>query len=502
MNLSYLPGVDEAVGSDYTRVSTKHAGMPSGCAPRRVGSVHSRAVRERGNTAKRHRLHPAQVVVSGFALTILIGTMVLMLPNARVGPGGASFLEALFTATSAVCVTGLTVVDTAVYWTPFGQIVILVLIQIGGFGIMSFASVVGLLIARKLSLRSRITAATETKSVGLADVKGLVIGVVRISLAIEVTVAVLLALRFSLGYGESVGRALWLGIFHSVSSFNNAGFALFSDSLMGYATDAWIALPICAAIILGGLGFPVIVQLRRHLRAQVRHPLRWSIRAWTMNTRIVVAGTIVLLILGTVYITAVEWSNPNTFGPLDWPGKLLAGFFQAVQTRTAGFNSVDIGQLDSATLLGMDILMLIGGGPAGTAGGIKITTFAVLFFILWTEVRGQVAVNVFGKRLSRAVHREAITIVLLAVGVIIIATATLMLLTDISLDALLFETISAFSTVGLSTGITAGLPWEGQIILVLLMFVGRLGPITFASAIALRERHTTYELPKERPIIG
>lgn len=373
--------------------------------------MHSRAVRERGNT-KRRRLHPAQVVVSGFALAILGGTALLMLPNARVGPDAASFLEALFTATSAVCVTGLTVVDTNEYWTSFGQVVIVLLIQIGGFGIMSFASVVGLAIARKLSLRSRMTAAAETKSVGLADVKGLVMGVVRISLAIEVTVAVLLALRFMIGYGEPVGRAIWLGVFHSVSSFNNAGFALFSDSLMAYTTDAWISLPICAAVILGGLGFPVIVQLRRHLRAQVRHPLHWSILAWTMNTRIVVSGTIVLLILGTIYITAVEWSNPGTLGPLDWPGKLLAGFFQSVQTRTAGFNSVDIGQLDSATLLGMDVLMLIGGGPAGTAGGIKITTFAVLFFILWTEVRGQVAVNVFGKRLSRAVHREAITIVI------------------------------------------------------------------------------------------
>ena len=464
--------------------------------------MHSRSVRHRGNTNKRYRLHPAQVVASGFALTIFIGAALLMLPNARVGPGAATLMEALFTATSAVCVTGLTVVDTAVFWTPFGQIVILALIQIGGFGIMSFASVVGLLIARKLSLRSRITQATETKSVGLADVKGLVVGVVRISLAIEFTVAAVLTLRFMIGYGEPLGRATWWGVFHAVSSFNNAGFALFSDSLMGFATDPWIALPISAAIILGGLGFPVIVQLRRHLRGQVRHPLRWSIRTWTMNTRIVVAGTLVLLVLGTVYITAVEWSNPATLGPLEWPGKLLVGFFQSVQTRTAGFNSVDIGQLDSATLFGMDILMLIGGGPAGTAGGIKITTFAVLFFILWTEVRGQVAVNVFGKRLSRAVHREAITIVLLAVGVIITATAALLLITDISLDALLFETISAFSTVGLSTGITAGLPWEGQVILVLLMFVGRLGPITFASAIALRDRRATYEFPKERPIIG
>jgi Trk-type K+ transport system membrane component len=216
----------------------------------------------------------------------------------------------------------------------------------------------------------------------------------------------------------------------------------------------------------------------------------------------VLAGTITLLVAGTVYITAVEWSNPATLGPLDWPAKLLVGFFQSVQTRTAGFNSIDIGSMDSASLLGMDVLMFIGGGPAGTAGGIKITTFAVLFFILLTEIRGEVAVNVFGKRLSRAVHRQAITIVLLAVAVITVSTVALMLITDLGLDELLFEVISAFGTVGLSTGITAGLPPAGQVILMLLMFIGRLGPIGIASGRALWERHTAYKLPKERPIIG
>jgi len=454
--------------------------------------VHSRATRERGKNATR-RLHPAQVVASAFAFAIFVGTALLLLPNARLGPDSATFLEAIFTATSAVCVTGLTVVDTAEYWTPFGQVVILALIQVGGFGIMTFASVIGLAVVRKLSLRSRINAAAEAKSVGLEDVKGLILGVVQMSLLIEGAVAVLLTIRFLTGYGEPFGRAVWLGVFHAVSSFNNAGFALFSNSMMPFATDPWISLPICGAIILGGLGFPVIVQLRKHLRT----PLKW-----TMNTRIVVAGTIVLLVLGSVYITVVEWNNPATLGTMDWPGKLLAGFFQSVQTRTAGFNSIDIGQMDSASLLGMDVLMLIGAGPAGTAGGIKITTFAVLFFILWAEVRGDVAVNVFGKRLSRAVHRQAITIVLLAVAVVIAATAALMLMTDITMDSLMFEAISAFATVGLSTGITAGLPPAGQVILIILMFIGRLGPITIASALALRERRSTYELPKERPIIG
>ncbi|WP_241974738.1 MULTISPECIES: TrkH family potassium uptake protein [Cryobacterium] len=441
----------------------------------------------------RFRPHPAQVVAAAFATTILIGTGLLMLPISTPGAGGASFFDAIFTATSAVCVTGLIVVDTATQWTAFGQVVILLLIQIGGLGIMTFASVIGLAVMRKLSLRSRITAAAEAKSVGLDDVKGLVLGVVRMSLVIEASVALLLSLRFLLGYGEPLGRAIWLGVFHAVSSFNNAGFALFSDNLISYATDPLICLPIAAAVILGGLGFPVIVQLRRHLKTP---------RLWNMNTRLVLAGTLILLVGGTVYLTAVEWSNPATLGPLDWPSKLLVGFFQSVQARTAGFNSVDTGAMDSASLLGTDILMLIGGGPAGTAGGIKITTFGVLFFILLAEVRGDTAVNVFGKRLSRAVHRQAITIVLLAVAVVIASTAALMVMTDISMDKLLFEVISAFGTVGLSTGITAGLPEAGKIILMLLMFIGRLGPITFASALALRERPTTYELPKERPIIG
>ena len=416
-----------------------------------------------------------------------------MLPIARVGVGGATFLEALFTATSAVCVTGHIVVDTATYWTPFGQVVILALIQIGGFGIMTFASVIGLAVVRRMSLRAKMTTAAEAHSLGLDDVGGLVLGVVRISLVVEGVVALLLALRFAIGYGEPVGRAVWLGVFHSVSSFNNAGFALFSDSFIQYATDPLICLPICAAIIIGGLGFPVIIQLRKHLGRTLK---------WTMNTRIVVAGTIVLLVTGWAYITAIEWNNPATLGPLDWPGKLLAGFFTSVQTRTAGFNSIDTGAMDPASWLGMDALMLIGAGPAGTAGGIKITTVAVLLFIIITEIRGDGAVNVFGKRLSRSVHRQAITVALLASAVVIAATTALMLMTDFGLDRLLFEVVSAFGTVGMSTGITADLPAAGQLVLVLLMFIGRLGPITFASSLALRERRTTYEFPQERPIIG
>ena len=437
--------------------------------------------------------HPAQFIVLGFAATIAVGTALLMLPVSKVGPGGATVLEALFTATSAVCVTGLTVVDTAIYWTPVGQVIILVLIQLGGFGIMAFASLLGVLLARRLGLKSRMSVAAETKNTGFGDVRRVLLGVLKVTLVIEGVTAVLLAVRFWAGYGHSPLGAAWLGVFHSISSFNNAGFALFSDSLMGFVSDPWICGPIALAVIIGGLGFPVVFELLKEFRV----PRRWS-----MNTKLVLSGTVILLLTGALLITVLEWSNPGTLGPLNAPDKILAGFFHSVQTRTAGFNSVDLSQADPVTWLIMDLLMFIGGGPAGTAGGLKITTFGVLFFILYTEIRGGAAVNVFGKRLPRSVHRQAITVVLLSVAWVVGATMILMLITDIGLDRLLFEVISAFATVGLSTGITAQLPAAGQLILVAVMFVGRLGTITLASALALRSRPVLYEFPKERPLIG
>ncbi|MFD4422384.1 TrkH family potassium uptake protein [Agromyces sp. NPDC058484] len=438
-------------------------------------------------------LHPAQAVVVGFAAAILAGTALLLLPVSTMDGRSPSFVDALFTATSAVCVTGLAVLDTPTFWSPFGQVAIMLLIQLGGLGIMIFASLIGLVLARKMSVRSRLNTLTEAKAVGIDDVRGLVRGIVLISFVIEAAAFLLLFLRFLLGYGYAVGEAAWHAGFHAVSAFNNAGFALYSDNLIGFASDPFICLPIAAAIILGGLGFPVIMQLRR----EFRRPLHW-----TMNTKLVLWGTVVLLVVGTAYITLIEWNNPATLGALDPAARVLAGFFHSVQTRTAGFNAIDIGAMHDETWLGMDVLMFIGAGPAGTAGGIKVTTFAVLFFILMTELRGEGAVNIFGKRLSRAVHRQAITVVLIAVAAVMAGTLALMFLTGLDLDRLLFEAVSAFGTVGLSTGITADLPDAAKLVLVALMFLGRLGPLTLGSAIALRERRILYEYPKERPAIG
>ncbi|MFC4494888.1 TrkH family potassium uptake protein [Streptomyces ovatisporus] len=437
--------------------------------------------------------HPAQVVVAGFATAIAVGTGLLMLPAAKAGPGGATALEALFTSTSAVCVTGLVVVDTATYWSGFGQAVILALIQVGGFGIMTFASLLVVLVSHRMGLRARLTAAAETKTLGLGEVRTVVFGVVKASLVLEAITAAILLLRFAGAYGESWPRALWLGVFHAISAFNNAGFALYTDSLMGFATDPWICLPIAFAVIAGGLGFPVLFELRRHLR----RPRRWS-----LHTKIVLSVSGIFLVGGSTFITALEWGNPGTLGPMDVPGKVLAGFFQGVMPRTAGFNSVDTGQLNPATWLGMDVLMFVGGASAGTAGGIKVTTFAVLFFVIYAEVRGDGAVNIFRRRLHSDVQRQALTVVLLSVAAVATSTLVFVISTEYSLDRSLFEVVSAFATVGLSTGITADLPRLELLLLTALMFIGRLGPITVASALALRQRVRMYDLPEERPVIG
>ncbi len=437
--------------------------------------------------------HPAQLTIVGFAAGVLIGTGLLMLPSAHRGAGSATVLEALFTATSALCVTGLIVVDTPVYWSGLGQVVILVLIQVGGFGIMALASLLGVLVTRRLGLRQQLTAAAETKTLRLGDVRTILLGVVRTSLVVEGVTALVLAARFALGYGEPVPRALWLGLFHSVSAFNNAGFALFSDNLVGFATDAWICLPIAAAVVIGGLGFPVLFELRRHHR----HPARWS-----LHTKITVLGTAVLLAAGTAFMLVTEWRSPATLGPLSTPDKLLVGFFQGVMPRTAGFNSVDIAAMNTGTWLGSDILMFIGGGSAGTAGGIKITTFLVLLFVIASEARGDDAATAFGRTLPRALQRQALSVALLGVAAVVIPSVVFALTTPFTLDQILYEVTSAFATVGLSTGITAQLPVPHQLVLVALMFIGRTGTITLAAALALRSRPRLYQLPEERTIVG
>ncbi|OZE34364.1 ATPase [Rhodococcus sp. 05-2254-6] len=437
-------------------------------------------------------------MATGFALAIAIGAGVLSLPAATVPGSETGFLQALFTSTSAVSLTGLIVVDTPVYWSRFGQGVILALIQIGGFGIMTIASLVGLVLADRIGLRGRLNAAAEVRTSGLGDVRSVVIGVFRTSLIIESVVATALAARFFLGYDEPLGRALWLGTFHAVSAFNNAGFALFSDNMIGFATDPWICIPLLIAVVLGGIGFPVLFEIARRVRSRARggrSPHRWS-----LHTRLTLTVTGVLLVLGPTVVMLFEWSR--TLGGFGFWDKMLVATFQGIMPRTAGFNSVDYADVDNATLLVTDVLMFIGGGSGGTAGGIKVTTFALLLFVILAEIRGDREVTVFDRRIDARVQRQALTVALIGVALVMLPVVALLAGTDFDLDVLLFEVVSAFATVGLSTGITAQLPGWGQMILIVLMYLGRIGSITLVSALAARDRGRRYTLPTERPFIG
>ena len=431
--------------------------------------------------------------MAGFAAVIAVGTVLLSLPVARAGPGSASLLEALFTATSAVCVTGLIVVDTGGYWSGFGEVVIVGLIQVGGFGFMTMATLLVMVVTRRMGLRSRLSVAAETKALGIGDVRSVMVGVAKITVLFEVVLAAVLVARLAGSYGHSLGEALRLGAFHSVSAFNNAGFSLHEDSLVRYNQDPWILLPTATAFICGGLGFPVLLELRRQHR---------RVSQWSLHTKLTLTVTVILLVGGFVFMVASEWRNPATLANLSLPDKLLNGFFSSATTRTAGFNSLETGDMTHGTWLGTVVLMFIGGGSAGTAGGIKVTTFALLFFVIVAEIRGEPSVAVFDRQVGARVQRQALTIALLGVAGVVLATLVQTELTDHSLDRLLFETVSAFGTVGLSTGITADLPAAGQVVLILMMFLGRLGPITLASALAVRERGRLYELPEGRPIIG
>ncbi|MFB4292549.1 TrkH family potassium uptake protein [Nonomuraea sp. ATR24] len=437
--------------------------------------------------------HPAQVIATGFSTAALIGTLLLMLPFATTEGVSPGWLTAVFTATSAVCLTGLVVVDTPTHWSTFGEVVIIGLVQIGGLGIMTLATVFTVLVSGRLGLRARLFAQAETKTPTMADMRKVVRKVVVFSLVCEAIAAVVFTLRFLIGYDEPIGEALYLGVFHGISAFNNSGFTLWSDNVIGFVTDPWICLTIAAAVTVGGLGFPVVFELLKSWR----HPSRWSVL-----TRITVVATIVLLVLGTLVYLATEWRNPGTLGALDDSGKLLAAFFLSSMARTAGFNSVNIGELYPSSWLFTDLMMFIGGGSAGTAGGIKVTTLGLLAFVMWAELRGESKVNIGHRQISESAQRQAVTITMMSAGLVAVCTYVLLVLTPHSLDRVLFEVVATFSTAGLSTGITADVTVPGQVLMVLLMFVGRIGPLTIGSALALKERTRHYELPEERMIVG
>lgn len=438
-------------------------------------------------------LTPYQVLALGFVGLIATGTLLLMLPAAAASGEATPFVDALFTATSASCVTGLAVVDTGTHYSLFGQLVILLLIQCGGLGIMTMSTLMALLTRRKLQLRDRLIMQEALNQLTLAGIARLVKYLVALTFLIECIGGTILACRFYLDFGP---QGIYYGYWHAVSAFCNAGFDVLGanrGNLLPYAGDGVVTLTLSALIICGGLGSVVYADLRTTR----------SFTAFSLHTKIVFYITAGLLLFGTAGFFLLEFSNPATIGNLPLHEKLLASFFQSVTSRTAGFATIPIGEMGHAALFLTMLLMFIGASPGSTGGGIKTTTFAVILASIWNQLRGNEDTVLFYRRIPPAVIQRAFTI--LFVSLFIVLSVTFVLdINEPPIDpgVIAFETVSAFSTTGLSMGITPELNTLSKLLLTVTMFIGRVGPVTFALALVLRRKKTKIRYPDGKVSIG
>lgn len=418
---------------------------------------------------------PPLALILVYAASILSGTGLLKLPFAAQTP--LTWSDAAFTATSAVTVTGLSVIDPGSDLTPFGQAVVLLLIQVGGLGLMTFAVLILSMLGLTVGVTQRQYLRDDLNQTSVAGLLRLVSVIIGFVLLCELAGAVLLGIVFVPEFGWAAGA--WASLFHAVSAFNNAGFALFPDSLSRWVGDPVINLVIPALLLLGGLGFTVVADLRR--------TRRWH--GLTVHSKLMLVGTAGLLAWSTLSFAAMEWTNPATLGQFDSPvTRALASWFQAATTRTAGFNTVDIAGLTNATTLMFMTLMVIGAGSTSTGGGIKVTTFIVLVLTTVAVFRRSPSVNVFGRRLGHDQIMKVLALSMVSVLTILFALFMLLLFHEGDFLDLAFETVSAFGTVGLSRGVTGELDTAGRIVIMAIMFVGRVGPLTFGFLLAVRRR--------------
>lgn len=438
------------------------------------------------------RLSAPRIIVLAFAGLVLIGTLLLKLPAAN---NGISWMDAFFESVSAVTVTGLQAVVPAEDFTPLGQAILAGLIQLGGLGIMTLATVGALLIGRRMGFRDLLVVREELASPDSPrNVLRLVGQVALITILVEVVGVVILTVRFALA-GHGFG-SLGLGLFHSIAAFCNAGFDIFEGGMASYAGDWTVNLTLIYLIIAGGLGFPVLVNLYYYRR----------VRRLTLQSKLVLITTAVLLVVGVLSVGLLEWTNPRTLGGEPLGTKVLMSLFQGVSPRTAGFATVTYSEMHDPTLMVQMALMFIGTAPVSTGGGIKVTTVALLFLILLAQVRGQEEISAFGRRIPRSLIAKSVTVMTLSTLLVVGAALALMISAEISLLTSLFEISSAFGTVGLSLGPGYGLATElgpfGKILLALVMFAGRVGPITLAVALSERSKPRRYSYPEEEIAIG
>ncbi len=444
-------------------------------------------------------IKPINVLPLGFIAVILTGALLLMLPISNRDGAVFPFLSALFTATSATCVTGLIVADTATQFTMFGQLIVIVLIQLGGLGIMTISMILFSLTGRKVSLHDRLSMAEGLGESRLQGVVRLARGALIVTGLIELTGAILLSFRFIPQYG--VGKGIWFSIFHSISAFCNAGFDLIGGyrSMTVYSHDPYVLLVIMGLIVFGGLGFGVILNTRNTK----------DFRRLRLHSKLVLTGTAFLILLGTLAFLWIEYENPKTIGSMNLFDKIVNSMFQSVTLRTAGFNSIDqLAQHDASKGIGI-LLMLVGAGPAGTAGGLKITTVFTLLLATRAYIRGSFETEAFGRTISIEQVRRALTVTML--GVIFLFGMTTMLSfseQDMPAGSLgllnqLYEATSAFCTVGVSTGVTAAGSSVTRVILILLMYGGRVGLITVAVSLAeSTAKEKVLHYPQEDILIG
>jgi len=435
---------------------------------------------------------PPRILVSGFALIILLGALLLSMPFASVSGERLPFIDALFTATSATCVTGLVVVDTGTYFSIWGQIILMCLFQLGGLGFMTMATLVALVLRKRISLRERLLLQESMNQSSMEGIVRLIRRVIVYSLTIELIGAALFASRFA--FDMPLGKAIYFGAFHAVSLFNNAGFDIFGNyrSLTLYVSDPVVNIAAMMLIISGGLGFVVMSDLMEFRKN----------RKLSLHSKVVLSMTGTLIAVGTLVIFIFEFSNSKTLGSLDWGGKILSSFFQSVTPRTAGANTLDYTAIRQATMFFTIILMFIGASPGSTGGGIKTTTFATLVGAVFAMIRGREDIVLFRYRLGKDRIFKALTITLISLSLVIIVTMILSMTEDQAFIKLLFEATSAFGTVGLSVGVTPELSIVGKIVIALTMFAGRLGPLTLAYALGPRTEKELYRHPEGKITIG
>ncbi len=436
---------------------------------------------------------PTRLLVISFLCLILVGTLLLMLPWSTLAGTSPSFIDALFTATSSVCVTGLVVFNTASHWSVWGKIVILILIQAGGLGLMTFATAHALVTGRRVTLKERLIIQEQTGHWSLSGLVLLMKRVILTTLIFELLGAFVLGIAFGKSMELNLPGAFAYGLFHSVSAFCNAGFDILGDSLIPFAGNAWVILTISFLIIFGGLGFYVITDLYVHKG-------KW--KDLSLHSRIAIKMTIVLLVVGTVFVLALENGNPGTIGGLSLSEKLLSSWFASATSRTAGFNSVPTENLRMPTSFIIIVLMFIGASPGGTGGGVKTTTFYTVTKFVSTLIQGKSDVTVEKRRLPQELVLKALSIVLISIGLI---GASIMILTITENQPFLdivFEVVSAFGTVGLSTGITFSLSSTGKFVLILTMFAGRVGPLSLAVALSRQDSKAGIRYPEEKVLVG